>query len=79
MNVETQRRNIVHRILDLSNTKVLNSIEALLDNEAYTYSTSGNSLSVKEFKNHLNKIMTASDSGEKGFTTDEAKRKIIRK
>ena len=79
MNVETQRRNIVHRILDLSNTKVLNSIEALLDNEVYAYSTSGNSLSVKEFKNHLNQIMTASDSGEKGFTTDEAKEKIIRK
>ena len=79
MNVETQRRNIVHRILDLSNTKVLNSIEALLDNEVYAYSTSGNSLSVKEFKNHLNQIMTASDSEEKGFTTAEAKGKIIRK
>ena len=79
MNVETQRRNIVHRILDLSDSKLLNTIEALLDNDVYTYSTSGNPLSVKQVKNHLDTIIIASDNGEKGFSTDEAKGKIIRK
>ncbi|MFZ4105167.1 hypothetical protein [Flavobacterium sp.] len=79
MNVETQRKNIVHRILDVQNSKLLTQIEELLDGEIYTYSTSGKPFTVKEYKNHLDKIMIASDSGETGYTTEEAKNKIIRK
>ena len=79
MNVETQRKNIVHRILDLNNTDLLNSIEVLLDNEPYVYSTSGNPISCNEFKFHLNKIINKSDSGEKGHATIDAKNIILRK
>lgn len=79
MNVETQRKNIVHRILDVQNSKLLSQIEELLDSEIYTYSTSGKPFTVKEYKNHLDEIMIASDSGEMGYTTEEAKNKIIRK
>ncbi|TRX02247.1 hypothetical protein [Flavobacterium gawalongense] len=79
MNVETQRKNIVHRILDVSNSRLLSKIEALLDDEIYTYTTSGKPLSVKEYENHLNQIMIASDSGEKGYTTEEARSNIVRK
>ena len=31
MNIETQRKNIVHRILDTENTSLLAKIEELLD------------------------------------------------
>ena len=55
MNVETQRKNIVHRILDVSNLQLLSKIEALLDSEVYAYGTSGKPLSVQEYKNHLTK------------------------
>lgn len=79
MNVETQRRNIVHRILDVSSEQLLSKIEALLDNEVYAYGTSGKPLSVQEYKAHLNEIMIASDSGEKGYATNEAKSKIVKK
>lgn len=79
MNVETQRRNIVHRILDIENTQLLNQIEELLNGDIYAYSTDGKSLTVKEYKNHLNEIMKLSDAGELGYTTDEAIKKIIRK
>ena len=48
MNVETQRKNIVHRILEVQNSKLLTEIETLLNNDIYTYSTSGNPLSVRE-------------------------------
>ena len=34
---------------------------------------------IKEYKNHLDQIMIASDSGEIGYTTEEAKSKINRK
>jgi hypothetical protein len=39
MNVETQRRNIVHRILDIENFQLLNQIEALLNHNIYTFTT----------------------------------------
>lgn len=79
MNVETQRKNIVHRILDVSNSQLLSKIEELLDNEVYAYGTSGKPLSVKEYKNHLNEIITASDSGEIGYGTEDARKQIKRR
>ena len=79
MNVETQRKNIVHRILEVQNSKLLTEIETLLNNDIYTYSTSGKPLSVREYKEHLNQIMIDSDAGKKGYTTQEAKNKIIKK
>lgn len=79
MNLTTQRNNIVHRILDISDMKLLNQIEELLDKDVFTYTTSGEPLSVKEYKNHLDKIMIASDSGAVGYSTTEAKSKLKRK
>ena len=35
MSVETQRKNIVHRILDIDNSQLLSKIEELLNNEVY--------------------------------------------
>ncbi|AIG40288.1 hypothetical protein IA05_12465 [Flavobacterium psychrophilum] len=65
--------------LSLKTLNGINSIEALVDNPVCAYFTVGKSLSVKEFKNHLDEIITTSNLGEKAFTTDEAKGKIIRK
>lgn len=79
MNLTTQRNNIVHRILDISDLQLLNQIEELLDKDVFTYTTSGKPLSVKEYKNHLEKIMTASDSGAVGYSNEEAKSKLKRK
>ncbi|GEC79092.1 hypothetical protein [Flavobacterium aquatile] len=79
MNVESQRKNIVHRILEIENSKLLSQIEELLDNDVYTYTTSGKALSVKEYREHLDHIIVASDSGEKGYSTNEARNKISRK
>nr|WP_315195156.1 hypothetical protein [uncultured Flavobacterium sp.] len=79
MNVEAQRRNIVHRILDIENVQLLNQIEDLLNNDIYIYSTDGKPLTTKEYKNHLNDIMKLSDAGEVGYTTEEARKKIVKK
>ncbi|MGL2962412.1 hypothetical protein ACSVH2_01175 [Flavobacterium sp. RSB2_4_14] len=79
MNVETQRKNIVHRILAIQNEQLLSQIEALLDNDVYTYTTSGKPLSTAAYKNHLTEIMNVSEAGEIGYTTEEARKKINRK
>jgi hypothetical protein len=79
MNIVTQRNNIVHRVLDITDIKLLKEIEELLNKNVFTYSTSGKALSVKEYKNHLDIILIASDSGAIGYSTLEAKSKIMRK
>jgi hypothetical protein len=79
MNIATKRNNIVHRVLDITDIKLLKEIEELLNKNVFTYTTSGKALSVKEYKNHLDKILIASDSGAIGYSTFEAKNKIIRK
>ncbi len=79
MSVETQRNNIVHRILDVQNSQLLNKIEALLDDDVFIYTTAGKSLSVKEYRAHLSKIMLVSDSREIGYSTQDAKNKITKK
>ena len=79
MNLETQRKNIVHRILDIENEQLLSQIEELLNNDVYTFTTSGKPLSTIEYKNHLTEIMKVSDAGEIGYATDEAGKKISRK
>jgi hypothetical protein len=79
MNIATQRNNIVHRVLDITDLKLLKEIEELLNKNVFTYTTSGKALSVKEYKNHLDKILIASDSGAIGYSTLEAKNKIMRK
>ena len=79
MNVESQRRNIVHRILDIENVQLLDKIEDLLNNDIYTYSTSGEPLTMNGYKNHLSEIMKLSDAGEAGYSSEEARKKIIKK
>lgn len=76
MDIETQRKNIVHRILDVENTLLLSKIENLLDEEAFIYKTDGTSLTKKEYQVHVSKIIQASEDGEKGYSTEEAKAKI---
>ena len=59
MDIETKRKNIVHRILDVENTLLLSKIENLLDEEAFLYKTDGTSLTKKEYQIHISKILKA--------------------
>ena len=79
MNVEAKRRNIVHRILDIENVQLLNQIEELLNSDIYTYTSDRNPLTVSEYKNRLDEIMKLSDAGEVGYSTEDARKKIIKK
>jgi hypothetical protein len=43
MNIETHRKSIIHRILDIQNEEVLNKIDQLLNDEGYVYDVNGKS------------------------------------
>ena len=58
---------------------MLSQIEALLDNDVYTYTTSGKPLTTAAYKNHVTEIMNVSEASEMGYTTEEARKKISRK
>jgi len=79
MNSETQRKNIVHRILDLENTQLLSKIEKLLDEEVFTYKTDGTPLNTKEYQKHISKILKASEEPGNGYSTENAKAKVKKK
>jgi hypothetical protein len=79
MNLETQRSNIVHRILAIENEQLLNQIEELINNDVYCYTTKGKPLTTKEYKTHLTEIMKVSEESQESFSTAAAKKKIVRK
>lgn len=79
MSVEAKRRNIVHRILDIENVQLLNQIEELLNSDIYAYTTNGKPLTVGEYKNRLDEIIKLSDTGELGFSTEDARKGIVKK
>jgi hypothetical protein len=79
MNIETQRKNIVHRILDVENTNLLSNIEKLLDEEVFTYKANGAPLTKNEYQEHISKILHASEDTENGYLTEDAKAKIKKK
>lgn len=78
MNIETHRKNIIHRILDIENENILNKIDALLDEEGYVYTVSGKSLSAKEYKEEITSILKVSEPNT-AFTSQEIKNKIFKK
>jgi tRNA A37 N6-isopentenylltransferase MiaA len=79
MSLTTQRNNIIHRILAVSDLKLLNEIEDLLNKDVFAYTTARKPLDVQEYKEHLDQIILASDAGAVGYTTTEAKNQLKRK
>lgn len=77
MNIEAHRKNIIHRILDIQNETILNKIEALLNEEGYIYSISGEFLSEEEYKNQIATILLDSEDSE-GYTSDEIKKSCLK-
>ena len=50
MNIESHRKSIIHRILDVQNEQILDKIDQLLNEEGYIYDVSGKLLSVEAYK-----------------------------
>jgi len=79
MTIETQRKNIVHRILDIDNPFLLSKIENLLDEEIFTFKVDGSPLTKKEYETHITSILKASEEGEKNYSTKEVRKNILKK
>ncbi|MEM0542683.1 hypothetical protein WFZ85_08630 [Flavobacterium sp. j3] len=78
MNIEAQRKSIIHRILDVKNEELLSKIDELLNADGYIYSVQGDLLTQAEFKNQVLDILQVSEDGEV-YTTEELRNKILKK
>ena len=78
MNIETHRKSIIHRILDIQNEEVLNKIDQLLNDEGYVYDVNGKSLSVSEYKREIEAILKVSEENEV-YNSEAIRNKIFKK
>ena len=78
MNIETHRKSIIHRILDIQNDEVLNKIDQILNDEGYVYDVNGKLLSVANYKKEIESILKVSDENEV-YTSEVIRNKIFKK
>jgi hypothetical protein len=78
MNIETHRKSIIHRILDIQNEDILDKIDQLLNEEGYVYDVNGKLLSVADYKQEIESILKVSDENEV-YNSQAIRNKIFKK
>ena len=78
LNIESHRKSIIHRILDVQNEQILDKIDQLLNEEGYIYDVSGKLLSVEAYKKEVEDILKASEEDEV-YNSDVIRNKIFKK
>ena len=78
MNIETHRKSIIHRILDIQNEVVLDKIDQLLNEEGYIYDVTGKLLSVSDYKQEIEAILKVSEENDV-YNSEEIRNKIFKK
>ncbi len=78
MNIETHRKSIIHKILDVQNEVVLDKIDQLLNEEGYIYDVTGKLLSVSDFKQEIETILNVSEENEV-YNSEAIRNKIFKK
>lgn len=78
MNIETHRKSIIHRILDVQNEVVLDKIDQLLNEEGYIYDVKGKLLSVSDYKQEIEAILKVSEENEV-YNSEAIRNKIFKK
>ena len=78
MNIESHRKSIIHRILDVQNEQILDKIDQLLNEEGYIYDVSGKLLSVEAYKKEVEDILKSSEEDEV-YNSDVIRNKIFKK
>ncbi|WP_297868128.1 hypothetical protein [uncultured Flavobacterium sp.] len=78
MNIETHRKSIIHRILDIQNEEVLNKIDQILNEEGYIYDVTGKLLSVSDYKQEIEAILKVSEENDV-YNSEAIRNKIFKK
>ena len=78
MNIETHRKSIIHRILDVQNEVVLDKIDQLLNEEGSIYDVTGKLLSVSDYKQEIEAILKVSEENDV-YNSEAIRNKIFKK
>lgn len=78
MSIETHRKSIIHRILDVQNETLLEKIDLLLNEEGYVYDVSGKLLSISDYKQEIEDILKVSEENDV-YNSESIRNKIFKK
>lgn len=78
MSIETHRKSIIHRILDVQNETLLEKIDLLLNQEGYVYNVSGKLLSISDYKQEIEDILKVSEENDV-YNSESIRNKIFKK
>lgn len=78
MSIETHRKSIIHRILDIQNETLLEKIDLLLNEEGYVYDVSGKLLSISDYKQEIENILKVSEENDV-YNSESIRNKIFKK
>lgn len=77
MSIETHRKSIIHRILDIQNETLLEKIDLLLNEEGYVYDVSGKLLSISDYKQEIENILKVSEENDV-YNSESIRNKIFK-
>lgn len=78
MSIETHRKSIIHRILDVQNETLLEKIDLLLNEEGYVYDVSGKLLSISDYKQEIVNILKVSEENDV-YNSESIRNKVFKK
>lgn len=78
MSIETHRKSIIHRILDIQNETLLEKIDLLLNEEGCVYDVSGKLLSISDYKQEIENILKVSEENDV-YNSESIRNKIFKK
>ena len=80
MNIEAHKNQLIKKIIDVQDEKLLDKIEAILNGDQIVAQTiDGKSLSKSEYMEHIESISQSVDYGAETYTSDEVRASILDK
>jgi hypothetical protein len=78
MNIEAYKNQIIKKLIDVQDKKLLEQIEAVLnENPIVAYSLEGKSLTKSQYIEHIESISESVADGAKTFTSEQVRSYIL--
>ncbi|OYX83965.1 MAG: hypothetical protein B7Y83_09800 [Flavobacteriales bacterium 32-34-25] len=80
MNIEAHRNQIIKRLKDVRDEKLLEQIDAVLNGDPIlAYTSEGESLTASQYINHIESISDALADGAETYTSEQVRASILSK
>ncbi len=78
MNLDQHKKNIIKKVQNIQDLKLLDEIDSVLNgNYIVAYTIDGKPLNKNQYIDHIESISESIEKGAKTFTTEELRRRIF--